>query len=101
MKLPEKTYKKKYAIQHGRCFYCGIPLDETPVEVDHIIARALKGDGTRANLCLACVSCNRLKCDMSVPEFKALITVMRPDKLIRGMLYCEFINIYQDGKTVY
>lgn len=94
MKLPTGSYNKLYNKQHGRCFYCAELLNYQIVEIDHIIPRSvLKTDGVY-NLCLSCKSCNRLKANKSLQDFKIRMQESCPEKLIRGLFYFEFINIY-------
>jgi hypothetical protein len=47
----------------GRCEYCQMPqrYDETPFELEHIIAEQHGGPTIPSNLCLACFACNRRK----------------------------------------
>lgn len=97
MKLPPRTYSKKFNEQHGRCFYCGHLLSNGNIEIDHIIPFSISKNGQIANLCLSCGPCNRLKSHKSLNEFRNLILELMPEKLIRGMFYYEFINIYPRG----
>lgn len=90
MKLPPRTFKKKYEQQHGRCFYCAVLLSDVKFEIDHIIPYSKSRNGQVKNLCLACFDCNRAKSNKTLEDFKRLIQ----EKLIRGMFYFEFINIY-------
>lgn len=97
MKLPLRTYNKKLAEQHNRCFYCGELLASGKIEIDHIIPVTLNGSGQNKNLCLACYPCNRLKSNKSLDEFKRHLMEMYPSKLVRGMFFFEFINIYPNA----
>lgn len=47
----------------GRCEYCRVPqaADDSPFEVDHIVARKHAGPTILSNLCLSCYSCNSFK----------------------------------------
>ena len=47
----------------GRCEYCRLPQDASPVpfEVDHVIARKHGGGDDPQNTCLACFYCNSYK----------------------------------------
>ncbi|MBX4188387.1 MAG: HNH endonuclease, partial [Candidatus Doudnabacteria bacterium] len=65
MKLPLRTYNKKFTVQHGRCFYCGELLTEAKIEIDHIVPFSIGGSGQNSNLCLSCYPCNRMKSDRS------------------------------------
>lgn len=97
MKLPLRTYNKKLSAQHNRCFYCGELLAYAKIEIDHIIPISLKGSGQNSNLCLSCYPCNRAKSNKSLDEFKNYLNQNHPSKLIRGMFFFEFINIYPHG----
>jgi hypothetical protein len=48
---------------HGCCEYCQMPqdLDDTPFEIDHIIARKHQGPMEAKNLALSCFFCNSFK----------------------------------------
>jgi hypothetical protein len=47
----------------NRCEYCRLPqaFDETPFQVDHVIARKHGGSDSDGNLALACMACNNHK----------------------------------------
>jgi len=49
------------------CQYCGSKRD---LSIDHKKAIANGGSNTKSNLLVACITCNALKSDMSVKEFK-------------------------------
>jgi len=91
MKLPKRTLKEKFNRQHGRCYYCGCDLIK--FEIDHILPFSKYRNGTKNNLCLACLDCNHLKSDKELIEFKEILIKKYPYKLIRGMFYFEFIGI--------
>jgi 5-methylcytosine-specific restriction endonuclease McrA len=57
------TRTEIYQRDNGACTYCGIALEYKPYgfEIDHIVPIALGGPDTRANVQLACRSCNRKK----------------------------------------
>jgi hypothetical protein len=46
-----------------RCEYCQIPqaFDDTPFQIDHVIAISHGGPTRAKNLCLACFACNNAK----------------------------------------
>jgi HNH endonuclease len=48
---------------NGRCEYCQMPqaADDSPFEIDHIVARKHIGPTVANNLCLSCYSCNSHK----------------------------------------
>jgi len=49
------------------CTYCG--KKDTPLEVEHIVAKSRGGSNRVSNLCLACHKCNQEKGNLSVQEF--------------------------------
>lgn len=93
MKLPDRTFKEKMKIQRNRCFYCGEPLTNNKIEVDHKVPFSKSKDGRKSNLWLTCFHCNRIKSDKYIHEFKELCNNKYPEKLIRGLFYFQFINI--------
>ena len=50
-----------------KCAYCG--QKDTPLEVDHIVAKSRGGSNRISNLCLACHECNQKKNNCCVEEF--------------------------------
>lgn len=50
-----------YLDQDGKCAICNSKLEYGMHEVDHIIPHSYGGGNERANLQLACMSCNRSK----------------------------------------
>lgn len=73
MKLSESFYKKRMKQQNGCCFYCGCPLIigyGGNVNIDHILPFSKYRDGRRGNLCLSCKSCNTVKLDLVVEDFR-------------------------------
>ncbi len=60
-----------------RCSYCD--ASDTPLQVDHIVARARGGTNRVSNLTLACEPCNRAKGALAVEVFLS----RRPTRLAR------------------
>jgi len=54
----------------GRCALCGIPKDERPLDVDHIIPRSRGGKNTIDNLQALCSKCNRAKRNLDSTDFR-------------------------------
>lgn len=50
-----------------QCAYCD--ATDTPLEIDHIVARAQGGSDRVSNLCLACHPCNQKKAKRPLAEF--------------------------------
>lgn len=54
--------------QNGLCFYCGEPLGDEPIHVDHLIARGFLNHDEIWNLVLAHAACNLSKSDLLPPR---------------------------------
>lgn len=71
--LPQYVSRRRRAIyehSHGRCHYCGTPLDLTGRwHIEHQLPRALGGGDDGMNLVAACVPCNLGKSDRTAIEF--------------------------------
>jgi len=94
MKLPERTRRKKLELQHNKCYYCGLDFTEnTKTEIDHILPFSKYHDSSNKNLCISCKECNRQKSNKSIKEFRKLLNIKNPNKLIRGLFYFEFLNL--------
>ncbi len=93
MKLAPSTLLKKIEHQHNRCFYCGQCLDDVIYEIDHIKPFLIYKDGTVKNLCLCCRTCNSIKRDKELYEFKQALMVRCPHFLISGKFYFEILNL--------
>jgi 5-methylcytosine-specific restriction endonuclease McrA len=52
--------KKQYALQRGRCYWCGEMVADR-YHVDHIIPLAKGGDNSPRNICISCPECNLSK----------------------------------------
>ena len=71
----QREYKKRkrlkvYNKYGGRCAYCGKKIKYEDFEIDHKIPKIIKGGNGEKNLMPACKSCNRLKFDLNIEEFK-------------------------------
>lgn len=95
-RISKRAYHKKYAEQHGRCFYCADELPEK-FEVDHILPFSVSRNGTVRNKCLCCIPCNRMKAARSIDNFRAVFETRCPGKLIRGLFYFEFLKLWNNG----
>lgn len=56
------------------CYLCGHPVEESNIEIDHVVPLARGGEHTYANLRVACQRCNRRKgtklvseCEWAIP----------------------------------
>lgn len=75
MKASDKRDTKAviYKKYRGKCCYCQVQLRYDDATLDHWLPRALGGDNRRANLRLACESCNSLKDDMHPRQWELLL----------------------------
>lgn len=61
----------KLELQEGKCYYCGVPLDDFHVE--HKVTLSKGGTNWPANICCSCPSCNSRKHDYDFWDFLRLI----------------------------
>lgn len=54
----------------GKCFYCGITLDDDLIEFDHVHPFSKDGKDNFENLVAACYLCNSYKSDKTLEEFR-------------------------------
>lgn len=54
----------------GKCFYCGITLDDDLIEYDHVHPFSKGGEDNFENLVAACYLCNSYKSDKTLEEFR-------------------------------
>ena len=85
----------------NNCWYCG---DCNPTTIDHVVAINKGGNDNLDNLVLACKSCNSAKRDLSVRDFRYVmswkktkysqtINALSAKKLIaQGVVFDGFIN---------
>ena len=59
----------KYALQAGRCYWCGKRVRFGDHDVDHIVPLARGGGNGSDNICISCPSCNRRKGAKTPLEF--------------------------------
>lgn len=62
-----------YARQNGCCAYCGQHIPRHKATLDHVVPKALGGDGTRENQVIACRRCNSAKADKSAHVLVAML----------------------------
>lgn len=55
----------------GACGYCGVHLPKDRMTRDHIVPMSKGGPNAMSNLLCCCESCNQLKGDKSLEEFRA------------------------------
>ena len=67
-----KTQKTKLRLTTpNRCWYCGV---DNPSTIDHVIATNKGGNDSLDNLVLACRPCNSAKRDLSVKQFRFVMS---------------------------
>lgn len=71
----ETDIKRLWWFQKGRCQYCGCKLGQR-FHVDHMVPTSREGSNWPKNLCLACLSCNSKKGNMTAEEFFAVLDRM-------------------------
>jgi cytochrome P450 len=57
----------------GRCAYCGVPLHRDRFDVDHVQPQSRGGSSDLSNLFPSCQTCNRVKSDRNIQEWKDYI----------------------------
>ncbi len=57
----------------GRCAYCGYPITRNTFQVDHIIAKCMRGSDSISNLYPSCRRCNNYKRWSTTEEFRVNI----------------------------
>lgn len=77
MKRQDNIRERLFKESAGCCIYCGHPLTEETMEIDHIVPKSRGGTGEYENKVCACPRCNAMKQDMDVTEF---IRSMPPKK---------------------
>lgn len=60
--------KSVYAKCNGKCAICGKPAKFKKMTIDHITSLSRGGTNNYDNLQLACLSCNRLKSNLTMQE---------------------------------
>ena len=82
-KIPKRLSRRVRERAHHRCEYCQTSewLSGQRHPIDHILPRALGGDTTFDNLCLACAACNGSKLDHTDaldPESREHVALYNP-----------------------
>ena len=54
-------WKRQYARQEAKCYYCLESLRTRRVNVEHIVPMSRGGQNTRKNMVLSCADCNKEK----------------------------------------
>ena len=85
MSVPQRLRYEVLRRDNHTCRYCGQSAPEVPLEVDHVIPKALGGSDDASNLVTACRRCNRGKA--SVPADAPIVEDISQDavRLARAM----------------
>lgn len=75
-KIPAVVRQQVWEKTSGVCFVCDGSIDFRDMECGHIVAHALGGDDTVANLMPTCKTCNRDMGIMNLMEYKAIVERM-------------------------
>jgi len=106
-----KHIEKKQAVYSktgGKCWYCGAQTWQRgpytrggdfrdSFEMDHYIPRKKGGTDDLANLVPCCASCNSLKKDKTVEEFRLVVSKLRtgiPNFSSEQIAYLESIGVF-------
>lgn len=76
------------------CFYCGRPLQQGKIDVDHFIPWSFVKDDNLWNLVLACPTCNRRKNDR-LPDRQFLANIVERNQHISVELHGSEMRNYQ------
>ena len=72
MEKREKSQRERLLEETaGVCVYCGHPLTEATMEIDHIVPRSKGGEGDFKNKVCACGPCNASKANLDIRGFLA------------------------------
>jgi diadenosine tetraphosphate (Ap4A) HIT family hydrolase len=71
----------------GRCYLCGVSIEERAIEIDHIMPRKHGGSDDPSNLQALCFKCNANKGARDATDFRSI----REQQMQRvsGCLFCE------------
>lgn len=69
-KISQKLRKEVYKKCGGKCYYCGCALRLNTFKADHRYAYAKGGRTDYRNLVASCTTCNTIKADYSIEEFR-------------------------------
>lgn len=65
--IPPKILDDIFQRDKFTCQYCGAKRD---LSIDHKVPISMGGKSTKKNMCIACCSCNSIKSNLTVKEFK-------------------------------
>ena len=89
----QMDYKKRkrlaiYNKYNGRCAYCGKKIELEEFEIDHKTPKADQGKNGKSNLMPTCRSCNKLKTNLNIEEFKEKLS---KKGIIKEDLYFQIV----------
>ena len=88
-----RTQRRLLAETGGCCIYCGRPLDEFTVSIDHIVPLSRGGLNEDVNIVASCYYCNHLKYTMFVKDFIGLLSYKK-----QRAFYNRIKSLYSQGK---
>lgn len=81
-KFSDDEKKRVYRIYNGKCAICGDPVSRKEMTISHKTPLSKGGTNGISNLMLSCWTCNHMKNNMCMNEFKlAVAKVYRFGKL--------------------
>lgn len=80
--------------QKGKCFYCGC---DNPNQVDHVYPQHLGGFNHESNYVMACGSCNRIKKNYSMEDFRIRLAFSK-SKYSKIIKYAEYKKLRAIGE---
>lgn len=71
--MPKIDRPAVYAKCGGRCGYCGLAMDITSMQIDHVHPKVMGGTDEMGNLLPACRPCNNYKLFFPLEHFRQMI----------------------------
>ena len=71
-RVPKIRWHRTIWKHKGHCWFCGM----TAETVDHAKPRSRKGTNKDDNLLPACFSCNNMKSDLTVAEYRRVVRIL-------------------------
>jgi ATP adenylyltransferase len=87
VEIPGTVRQQVFERAKGRCECCGIPKEERPLDIDHIVPRSIGGANDITNYQALCWLCNTTKGNRSTTDFRDLEKYYAERKT--GCLFCD------------